>query len=326
VCPWRIAACASAQARNDLPQPQRRYLRVDPDNRLVADSLEAEWNDKLRALSAAQEEYERSRADGGALIDSEKRSEILALASDFPKLWRDPGTPHRERKRMVRLLVDDVTLIRTDQITAHIRFRGGATHTLHLPLPLPAPLLRRTDPATVAEIDRLLDDHTEAEVASILNRRGVLPHAAATFTPVVINHIRRTHRLRDRFTRLRATGLLTLAEAAAAYGVDTRTLKHWQQQDDPRIVSHRYNDKGQRLYAPPSDPPQAACQWCGAGITTTFSTPGRPKKWCRPACCYAAYRSRKRSSAANPGSSAAPEPTGRHVSVPDTPHEVQSVA
>jgi len=78
----------------------------------------------------------------------------MALATDFPRLWRDPATPQRERKRMLRLLIEDVTLLRKDELVAHIRFRGGATHTLHLPLPLNAWQLRQTDPDVVREIER----------------------------------------------------------------------------------------------------------------------------------------------------------------------------
>ena len=289
------------RARYEAELAQRRYLRVDPDNRLVADSLEAEWNSKLRALSDAQEEYERSHA-ASTLVDDRQRAEILALATDFPRLWRDPDTPHRERKRMIRLLVDDVTLMRTDEITAHVRFRGGPTHTLHLPLPLPAPLLRKTDPAIVSEIDRLLDEHTEGEIASMLNERGVLPHAAAMFTPVVVNHIRRTHGLRDRFTRLRQRGLLTLEEMANAVGLHPATVKHWQRRHPDRFVSHPYNDKGQRLYAVPATPRAAVCGWCRATIPTVWARPGKPRIWCGQACCYAAYRSRKRSADATSGS------------------------
>lgn len=66
----------------------------------------------------------------------------------------------RERKRMLRLLLEDVTLLRSDEVMVHVRFRGGATESLHLPLPLNAAELRKVDPAVVAEVDRLLDDHT----------------------------------------------------------------------------------------------------------------------------------------------------------------------
>jgi hypothetical protein len=76
---------------------------------------------------------------------------------------------------MVRLLVEDVTLLRTDKIAAHVRFRGGATHSLFLPLPLSAAELRKVDPAVVAEVDRLLEDHTDAEIVDILNSAGFRP-------------------------------------------------------------------------------------------------------------------------------------------------------
>ena len=70
-------------------------------------------------------------------LDEQQQKRILALASDFPRLWSDPKVPDRERKRIVRLLLEDVTLIKGQELTAHLRFRGGATRTLVLPLPLP---------------------------------------------------------------------------------------------------------------------------------------------------------------------------------------------
>jgi hypothetical protein len=85
-------------------------MRVDPDNRLVADSLEAQWNEKLRALSEATEEYARRREQDARVVTDAQRSAILALASDFPRLWSNPATTDRDRKRMIRLLLEDVTL------------------------------------------------------------------------------------------------------------------------------------------------------------------------------------------------------------------------
>ncbi len=65
----------------------------------MADSLEAEWNHKLRALAAAQEEYERQRTSETAALSEKQRADVLALATDFPRLWNDPATPNRDRKR-----------------------------------------------------------------------------------------------------------------------------------------------------------------------------------------------------------------------------------
>ncbi len=124
------------RARYEAELAQRRYLRVDPDNRLVADSLEADWNDKLRLLTQAQEACERQRTQDRKLVNDQQRAAILSLATNFPQLWRDPSTPARERKRMVRLLLEDVTLIREDHLTLHLRFKGGAHRTIQLPLPL----------------------------------------------------------------------------------------------------------------------------------------------------------------------------------------------
>jgi hypothetical protein len=166
-------------------------MQVDPDNRLVADALEAEWNNKLRALTEAQQEYERqSQSDRGS-VGEEERSRIRALAADFPKLWNDPNTPQRERKRMVRLLLEDVTLIKGKEITAHVRFRGGKSRTLSLPLPLPIWELRKTDPALVAEVDRLLDQYTEKKIATILNEQGFRSVAGNPLRPFNIKKIRR---------------------------------------------------------------------------------------------------------------------------------------
>jgi hypothetical protein len=75
--------------RHETELARRRYLRVDPDNRLVADSLEADWNDKLRLLPEAQEVCERQRAQDRKLIDEQQRAAILSLATDFPRLWRE---------------------------------------------------------------------------------------------------------------------------------------------------------------------------------------------------------------------------------------------
>ncbi|HEX6176304.1 MAG TPA: recombinase family protein, partial [Candidatus Binatia bacterium] len=113
------------RARYEANQAQRRYMHVDPANRLVADTLEAEWNAKLRALNEAQQEYERLRQTDHLAIGAAQRTRIAALASDFPRLWQDPKTPDRERKRMVRLLLEDVTLLKGEQVHVHIRFKGG---------------------------------------------------------------------------------------------------------------------------------------------------------------------------------------------------------
>lgn len=240
------------RARYEADLAQRRFLRVDPDNRLVADVLEAEWNARLRDLAAAQEEVERRRQADGRSPSEHERAAVQALAADFPRLWRDPRTPDRERKRMARLLIADVTIRKEDVITLHVRFTGGATQTLSVPTPLAAPLLRRTDPAIVAEIDYLLDAHTDAEVAERLNAAGRRSYDGKPFHTLLVASIRAHHHLPDRFTRLRACGLLTVGEMAARLEVSVDTVERWRVQG--RLRAERYNDRGERLYHLPAAP------------------------------------------------------------------------
>jgi DNA invertase Pin-like site-specific DNA recombinase len=245
------------RARYEADLAQRRYLRVDPDNRLVADSLEAEWNHKLRALGAAQEDYDRQR-QADQTLDPEKRAQILALATDFPRLWRDPATPDRERKRMVRLMLEDVTLLRQEQtIIANVRFRGGSSRTLTVPVPPKVWQTWQTPREVVEEVDRLLDHHTDSQIASHLNGAGFRPGRTSCFTSWMVMNIRHHYGLSDLFTRLRRRGLLTVDEMASALKVSRQTVAVWRRSG--KLVAHLFNDKGECLYEPPGE--SAPVRW-----------------------------------------------------------------
>ncbi len=249
------------RARYEAELARRRYMQVDPDNRLVADELEAEWNRRLRALTQAQEEYERQRQADRTALDEEQRRRILALATDFPRLWQAPGTPHRERKRMVRLLLEDVTLIKGTPITIHVRFRGGATRTLEIPPPLPAWALRKTSPEVVAEVDRLLDDYTEAQIARLLTERGFRSGTGQAINPMMVSRVRQRYRLAPRYQRLRDRGLLTMAEVARTFGICLATAKVWRRAG--LLRAHAYNDKPQYLFEPPGADAPIRYKWKG---------------------------------------------------------------
>ena len=131
---------AARRARRPRPLPadlaRRRYLAVDPANRLVADTLEADWNTALRALSQAQDASEQARKHDTTQLTDAQKTRIRQLVTDLPAIWDDPATPARERKRIARLLLTDVTVTRTrDTITAHIRLPAGQHRTLTLPIP-----------------------------------------------------------------------------------------------------------------------------------------------------------------------------------------------
>ncbi len=216
------------RARYQADLAKRRYIQVDPDNRLVAETLEADWNAALRELAAAQDTYERQGVQDRLVLDEHRRNEILALATDFPRLWHDPRTPARDRKRMVQLILEDVTLLRGDDLTAHIRFKGGASRTLHLPFPLPAWQRPKTDTEVIRLVDRLLETHTDAEVAAELNQRGLSSYGSKPFTTGAVRHIRIAYGVAGRASRLRSQGLLTSDEAAARLGVPRHLVQVWR--------------------------------------------------------------------------------------------------
>jgi DNA invertase Pin-like site-specific DNA recombinase len=236
------------RARYEADLAQQRYLRVDPNNRLVANALEGDWNDKLRVLTEAQENYERQRQADRVLLDDEGKARVYALITDFPDLWCSPKTPDRERKRMVRLLIEDVTLLKGDGITMHVRFKGGMTRTVALPIPPCAWEERQTKPEVVSTIDCLLEECTESQIAERLNALGLMSGTGREWTCSRVTRIRRNYHLASRYERLRKAGMLTHRELAEQLGVSPPTVKIWRSQG--LLRGHLYNEKNQYLYEP----------------------------------------------------------------------------
>jgi hypothetical protein len=156
---------------------------------------------------------------------------------------------------MTRMLIEDVTLTKTDQIHLHVRFRGGHTTSLTLPPPPRAWQTRQTHPDALAQLDRLLDDHTDAETAAALNAAGHRSGTGQPFTARIVLELRRDHGFPSHHQRLRARGLLTTAEIADHLGVHPTTINAWRHAG--LLTSHKANDKNQRLFeAPAPDDPR----------------------------------------------------------------------
>jgi DNA invertase Pin-like site-specific DNA recombinase len=239
------------RARYEADQARVRFMRVDPNNRLVADTLEGLWNDKLRLLEEAKKDCEKKRQADQQTVTEEQKQQILALTQDFPKLWKDPKTNHRDRKRMARLLVEDVTLKRDQaMITAQVRFKGGATKVLTLPVPPTAAALRRTKPEIIAEIDRLSDTMTHSQIAAELNQRGwycSVNHKP--FTPRSVRVLSYDHKLTSRVDRLRAKGLLNIHEMAEIIGTKPSLVDYWREQG--LLRGERLDERKEYLYERP---------------------------------------------------------------------------
>jgi len=264
----RCRAIERAQIEADLAQ--RRFMLVDPANRLVADTLEGEWNDKLRALAKAREERERARQEDHLALDDAVHERLLTMTADFKKLWADPRTPNRERKRLLAYIIEDATLVKfpTEGITKiHVRFRGGKTETLTVLNPKSSAQQVRTQPKIVALVDQLLDDHIYSEIAHILNEQGLRPGGSARpgrrdarFTALRVAYLIHEYRLRSRYDRLRERGLLTSKEAAATLGIHEATLLAWVKHG--MVRRHAYNAHAYLYERPgPNGPVKHCSRW-----------------------------------------------------------------
>jgi DNA invertase Pin-like site-specific DNA recombinase len=251
----RCRAVERAQIEADLAQ--RRFKLVDPGNRLVADTLEREWNDKLRALAEAREERTRARQRNDFVLDDAIRQRLAALTTDFRRLWDDPATANRERKRLLAHIIEDATLIKiqAEGITRiHVRFKGGRSETLMTRNPKSSAQQIKTPPEIVALVDGLLDEHVYSEIAAVLNQRGFRPGASARpgraadrFSAKHVAYLMHTYGLRSRYDRLRERGMLNKKEMADRLGIHEQTVDRWAKAG--LVRAHSYNDHGWQLYA-----------------------------------------------------------------------------
>jgi DNA invertase Pin-like site-specific DNA recombinase len=239
------------RARYEAELARRRYLKVDPDNRLVADALEADWNGKLRDLDTLQRDHERQDVTDRAMLDDAARDRIRGLAADFPRMWNDERTTAIERKHMLGLLIEDVTLVVDDQINMHIRWRGGRTQSLAVTRPRPMSVIRKTSEAVVVLIDQLLETENDHQIAVRLNALGHHNWRGDPFTTKKVMLVRRAYGLKTRFERLRESGMLTGEEVGRQLGVCTTSVHELGR--NGVLKRHRYSTNHRYLYEPPGN-------------------------------------------------------------------------
>ena len=227
---------------------RRRFIAVDPANRLVAAALEAEWNDQLQALDEACRERQARASARDQELSGLKAERIRALTRDFEKVWTAPGTTNVDRKRLLGLLIEDATLTRDGSgITVALRMRGGRTLTLD-PVQLPPALaaIRRTPPKTVAALAGLLDTHTDRAAALALGQAGYTNWKGEPYTTRRVARMRRKYNLPSflerQKSRLRDQGFVSARELAEQLGVDPRVVY--------RIGADAHDDRIERVTIP----------------------------------------------------------------------------
>lgn len=227
---WRREA---ERARYAAVKAERRYRTVDPENRLVARGLEADWEAALQALSHAEAELARRETTRPRTLTERERAQILSLGGDLSQVWSAPTTTDRDRKELLHTLLDEVNIsIERDHAggQAHLllRWKGGAISELSLPIKRKPPAIR-TDEDTVALVRRLAAHYPDAQIAGILNRQHRRTARGLSFTATRVQSLRHhweipCHQPQDS----RSEGeLLTVTDAAKELGVAPSTVHRW---------------------------------------------------------------------------------------------------
>jgi len=223
-----------AQYEADLAR--RRFLAVEPENRLVARTLEREWNEQLVELERLERASAEHTQQLPPFMSVEERQHILDLARDVPALWHAPTTSQGERKHLLRFLIRDVTLTLTSQtIDLGIRWQSEVVTRLAVPRPLRSCDKYRTDPQVVARIRDFAPNHCDQQIADILNKEGWRTSRGALFTDNKVNCIRYSRgiptacpsRAPGSAMWQRGDGRYSIRAVAALLNVNRSTVAEW---------------------------------------------------------------------------------------------------
>jgi excisionase family DNA binding protein len=250
----RAAELAVERARYEADRAERAFSQVEPENRLVARSLEARWEARLTALAEAEQALE---AASDALPPLPSRDDLEKLAADLPRLWHAPATSSKDRKRLLRTLIADVTLLPEPdhgKIRIGIRWHTGATDELCVARAVHPGTAKRS-PSPVVEMVRQLGPVTPAaELAGQLNAAGLATGHGRPFDAKAVQWIRHAYNIPAPAPY--ADGEISVTEAARQLGCSVGVIYDWIQagQLDAR------RGAGNRLCIPWNDRIQAACR------------------------------------------------------------------
>jgi DNA invertase Pin-like site-specific DNA recombinase len=216
------------RAEYEAALAERRYQQVDPSQRLVANTLERRWNDALLQLEDLKRQAAEFQRQEARVATPEQRAKVLALARDLPLLWHAPTTQSKDRKRILRLLIKDITVDKPanqKQLVVHIRWQGGACSSLSVQLPANIADRLRYPAAVVDRVRDLAHGSLDAEIAAEFNREGRTSATGKPYTAKMIRWIRKCHKIPPAV--LRKTEELTVQQVAKHFGTSDNVVYYW---------------------------------------------------------------------------------------------------
>ena len=220
------------RAQYEVQRAERRYRAVDPENRLVARGLEAEWENSLRQLEAARAELTRREQQRPRALRAAERTAIRSLGGDLKGVWLAPTTADRDRKELLRALLEEVIItVQRHEFRAHLtmRWRGGSITQLDVPIARFQPVGPRTEEDTISLLRRLAVLYPDEVIAGILNRQGRKTATGGRFTANQVGSLRRYRNI-PRFQPPADPPpgeLATIRKAAQILGLNTSTIHRW---------------------------------------------------------------------------------------------------
>lgn len=220
------------RARYEAERAERRYRTVEPENRLVARTLETEWENKLADLRTVETELTRKEQEQRLQLTEAQREEIRALGTDLKRVWSAPTTTDRDRKDLLRSLLDEVRIdVQADPGKAHLvlRWKTGAVTELDVVWNVARKATIRTDEETIELMRRLAVHHPDAIIAGVLNRQGKKTATGESFTANRVSSLRQHWKIPcyQAPTNSPEGELLTVQAAADQLGVAASTLLRW---------------------------------------------------------------------------------------------------
>ncbi len=228
------------RAHYEANRAERQFDAVEPENRLVARTLEKRWNDKLRSLSELEQAYAQACLVQRLELSGAQRQQVLELAQNLPTVWLSPTTTHQERKEMLGLLVKQVAITPVDSPVRSSRiailWHTGATSELVSDRPSIKQKLA-TPSAVIEAIRELTATHSDAEIAQWLNQRGLLSGRGLAFTTSSVAWIRWKYQIPKPGASnvfagnegIRADGYYSTSALAKKLGVGIHTIHYWRQ-------------------------------------------------------------------------------------------------
>lgn len=239
---WRMKI---ERANYEAELAQRRYEEVDPSNRLVAGTLESRWNDSLQRLNEVKQQSAEFEKQHSYSLNESQKQKILRLAQDLPKLWHAKTTRSEDKKRILRLLISDVTVERphgASEAILHVRWAGGGTEDLVVHLPIPMHDRRRYALSIIERVRALAPRLPDNGICKVLNEEGILSSSGKPFTEAMIRWVR--HKYQIPMMTSRQSHEMVVDEVAQKFRVTKYTVYDWIER---KLIPARKDHSGRYL-------------------------------------------------------------------------------